>query len=174
MKKWLKRIRGALVMGLTWGLIWAPAGVLIGMVVDPDGAMDEPWIAIGAYPGFLCGVVFSAVLIIAARHRRFEELSLSRFAAWGALAGVLVALLPIAAAVADTGRAPWLLGGVLIGALTVLGAASAAGSLALARKAEQRALGGASAGFDDLTRTPTSASCSSPRRSVPPRPSPAR
>src|SRR5687768_5320353 len=32
MKKWLRRIRGALLMGLTWALIWMPRGLLIGFV----------------------------------------------------------------------------------------------------------------------------------------------
>lgn len=142
MSNWLRRIRGGLLMGLTWALVWAPVGILVGLIVDPDDSMDEMWVLIGAYPGFLCGVVFSAVLVAAARHRRFEELSLPRFAAWGAVAGVLVAMLPIAAASDGTGRAPWLLGGVLLGALTLLGAGSAAASLALARKAEKRSLSG--------------------------------
>lgn len=140
MKQWLKRVRGALLMGVTWALVWAPAGVLIGLIVDPGDSMEEMWVLIGAYPGFLCGVVFSAVLVVAARHRRFEELSLSRFAAWGAVAGLLVAMLPIAAATADTGGTPFLLGAVLIGTLTLLGAGSASASLALARKAERGSL----------------------------------
>src|SRR5918999_1910465 len=76
-KRWLRRIRGALLMGLTWAVAWAPIGVLVGMIVDPDGSMDEMWPAVGAYPGFLSGVVFSVVLAIAARRRRLHELSLS-------------------------------------------------------------------------------------------------
>ncbi len=63
-------------MGLTWAVVWAPVGPLIGMIVDPDGSKDEPWAAVGAYPGFLCGVVFSMVLWIAEGRRRFDELSL--------------------------------------------------------------------------------------------------
>ncbi len=83
MKKWLRRIRGALGMGLIWAAGWAPVGVLIGMIVDPDGSMDEMWVAVGAYPGFIGGVVFSAVLGIAEGRRRFDEVSLPRFGAWG-------------------------------------------------------------------------------------------
>ncbi len=56
MKNWLRRIRGAVLMGLTWAVVWAPIGVLIGMIVDPDESMDEMWFAVGGYPGFLCGV----------------------------------------------------------------------------------------------------------------------
>src|SRR5918998_2963865 len=96
MKKWLRRIRGAVLMGLTWAAVWAPVGILIGLIVDPDGSMDEMWVAVGAYPGFLGGVVFSAVLGIVGRRRRFDELSLPRFVAWGAVAGLLVGALPFA------------------------------------------------------------------------------
>ena len=41
MKKWLRRIRGAVLMGLIWAVVWAPVGVLIGWIVDPTGAMDD-------------------------------------------------------------------------------------------------------------------------------------
>jgi len=138
MKKWLRRIRGAVGMGLTWALVWAPVAVLIGMVVDPDGSMDEMWPAIGAYPGFLGGVVFSTVLAIAARRRRLEDLSLARVAAWGAAAGLLVGVFPFTIGESTTERPLWLLATVVIGSITVLSAASAAGSLALARMGEKR------------------------------------
>ena len=52
MKKWLRRIRGAVLMGLAWAAVWAPVAVLLGtFVVDPDNSMDEMWVAVGAYPG---------------------------------------------------------------------------------------------------------------------------
>jgi len=146
MKRWLTRIRGAVLMGLTWAVVWAPVGVLIGMVVDPDGSMDEPWVAVGAYPGFLGGVVFSAVLGIVARRRRLDELSLPRVAAWGAVAGMLVGALPFAVGTATSELPVWLLGGVVVGSITLLSAVSAAGSLALARRAD--------AGADALEATP--------------------
>jgi fructose-specific phosphotransferase system IIC component len=145
MKKWLRRIRGALGTGLTWAVVWGPAAVLIGLIVDPDGSMDEMWVAIGALPGFLGGVAFSVVLAIAARRRRLEELSLPRVAAWGAVAGLLVGAIPFVLG-DPIGEVPlWQLGSVVIGSITVLSAASAAGSLALARMAERRELPGAGA-----------------------------
>jgi hypothetical protein len=49
-----------------------------------------------AVPGFVGGACFSVVLGIAGRRRRFEDLSLSRFAAWGALGGLLLSLVPAA------------------------------------------------------------------------------
>lgn len=145
MKKWLRRIRGAVGMGLTWAVVWAPVAVLIGMLVDPDGSMDEMWVAIGAYPGFLGGVVFSAVLGIAARRRRLDELSISRVAAWGAVAGLLVGTLPFTIGESTTELPLWLLAGVVIGSITLLSALSAAGSLALARMGDTREGPGAGA-----------------------------
>ena len=48
MSKWLRVIRGAVMKGLTRSVVWAPVGVLTGMIVGPDGAMDEMWVAVGA------------------------------------------------------------------------------------------------------------------------------
>jgi hypothetical protein len=140
MGKWLRRIRGAVGMGLTWALVWAPVAVLIGLFVDPDGSMDEMWPAIGAYPGFLGGVVFSVMLAIAARRRGLDDLSLSRVALWGAGAGLLVGTLPFTIGEPASDRPLWLLATVVIGTITLLSAASAAGSLALARRVGKRAV----------------------------------
>lgn len=133
MNNWLRRIRGAVLMGLAWAVVWAPVGLLIGMIVDPDGSMDEPWVALGTLPGFLCGVVFSMVLWITEGRRRFDELSLARAAVWGALAGLLVGVLPFVLGSQNTnGRPLWLLPVVVIGSVTLMSAVSASVSLALA------------------------------------------
>src|SRR6476620_9955399 len=108
MKRWPRRVRGALLMGLTWAVVWAPAAVLMGMLVDPDGSMDEMWAAIGAYPGFLGGVLFSAVLGMAARRRRLDELSLARVGGWGAAAGLMAGVLPFLVGAATAGSPWWL------------------------------------------------------------------
>ncbi|MDP3775716.1 MAG: hypothetical protein Q8Q85_15765 [Gemmatimonadales bacterium] len=137
MKKWLRRIRGAVLMGLTWAVVWVPVGLLISMIVDPDGSMDEPWILVGAYPGFLSAVVFSMVIWIAERRRRFDELSPTRVGAWGAVAGLLVGMVPFVAGSNSTNLPTWLLMFAIIGPITLLSAVSAGGSLALARRAEK-------------------------------------
>ena len=147
MKKWLRRIRGAVGMGLTWAVAWALVGVLIGLSIEflglPMGwfveVFDAPLPAL-AIPGFVGGAVFSTVLGIAGRRRRFDELSLPRFAAWGAAGGLLLSLFPIAASAASVAEAA-----VIIGPVTLLSVVSASGSLALARKAEERELFDASA-----------------------------
>jgi hypothetical protein len=145
MKKWLRRIRGAVLMGLTWALAWLPVGLLLGMILDPDGSMDEPWVLVGTLPGFLAGVVFSAVLGIAAARRKLDELSVAKVGAWGAVAGLLIGSLPFV--LGDQGpdaKRVWLLPVVVISSITLLSAVSAAGSLVLARKSERRELPDAS------------------------------
>jgi hypothetical protein len=136
LKQWLRQIRGAVGMGLIWAAVWAAVGALIG-IVDSGGSMNELWLgpAIGMYPGFLGGVMFSAVLGIVANRRRLDTLSLSKVVASGGMAGLLVGVLPFAIN-RPTSEAPlWLVGVVVIGSMTLLSAVSAAGSLALARRA---------------------------------------
>ena len=100
----MRRIRGAIGMGLTWAIGWAIAGLLIGVasVVLPGlpwnafyEVFDAPLPAL-AVPGFIAGVFFSTVLGVAGRRRSFDELSLTRFAAWGAVGGLLLTLVPFA------------------------------------------------------------------------------
>ncbi len=146
MKKWLTRIRGAVLMGLAWAAVWAPIGVLIGLIVDPDGSMDEMWVAVGGYPGFLCGAVFSAVRGIADGQRRFDEWSLLRSGAWGAVSGLLVGVLPFAVGTPSPKFPLWLLCLVMIGSVTLLSAISAVGSALLARTAKKRRLRNAGTG----------------------------
>lgn len=144
MRRWLLRLRGAIGMGLTWAFAWAMVGLLIGVAMEffglPMGwfvqVFDAPLPAL-AVPGFVSGAAFSTVLGIAGRRRRFDQLSLPRFTLWGALGGLLVGLLPLL--VAGPGIPPVSIV-VVLGTLTVLSAASAAGSLALARMAEDREL----------------------------------
>jgi hypothetical protein len=155
---WLRRIRGAVGVGVTWAAGWALAGVLIGVAsrLLPGLPWDRffeifdaplPTLAI---PGFIGGVLFSVVLGVAGRRRRFAELSLPRFAGWGAIGGLLLSLVPaalVAVGMASLGRPDaglWQLTAAISGPLILLSAASAAGTLALARKAEKQALPAAS------------------------------
>jgi hypothetical protein len=128
-------------MGLAWAVAWAPIAVLIGtLILDPDNSMDEMWPVIGAYPGFLCGVLFCAVLAIAERGRRLEELHLSRAALWGTVAGLLVGALPFAIGDATTELPPLLFATIVIGSIALLSAASAVASVLLRRSLRRRVL----------------------------------
>ena len=138
MKPWVRRVRSAVVMGLLWAVAWAPLGVLLGLVIDPHGTMDEPWVLIGAYPGFLGGVVFAIVLGIVARRRRLDELSMARTAGWGALAGLIVGMLPFFLGTPTSAVPLWKLASAVIGGITTMSAISAAASLALARRGQRR------------------------------------
>ena len=151
MNQWVRRIRGAIGMALTWAAGWALAGMLIGVtsLLLPGlpwdvffEVFDAPLPAL-AVPGFFGGLFFSAVLGVAGRRRRLDELSLPRFAAWGAVAGLLLSLFPaalVAVGLASMGRPEqlWSFTAFISGPLTLLSAASASGSLLLARKAENQ------------------------------------
>lgn len=153
MQKWLRRIRGVVGMGVTWAIGWALVGLLIGVtsVIFPGlpwhyffDVFDAPLPAL-AMPGFLCGALYSTVLGIAGRHHRFDQLSLPRVAVWGAVGGLLLGLVPAAmvtvglATLTRGGLGLWQLTAVLSGPLMLLSAASASGSLLLARMSEHRA-----------------------------------
>lgn len=144
MKRWLRRIRGAVGMGLVWAIAWAVVGggVMEG-IVDPHGKILDMWPQTLAIPGFLGGVVFSVVLWMSEGRRRFDELSLPRFGALGGLVGLLLGGLAVGAGAASGVLPLWLRAAVIIGPVTLLGAVSASGSLALARMAERRELPGA-------------------------------
>lgn len=138
MNPWLRRFRGAVGMGVTWAVAWAGFGLLIGvglLMGLPLGwfveVFDAPLPAL-AIPGFFSGAAFSLVLGVAARRRRFDELSLPLFAALGAMGGLLLTLLPAGALAL---RSPGVLA-VVGGTLTILSAASATGTLLLARWGE--------------------------------------
>lgn len=147
MRTWLKRLRGVLGMGLTWGVVGFLAGAFIELIhniwPNPLGAAVDIWPAALAYPGFLGGVAFATVLGIAGRSRRFDELSLPGVALLGAVGGALVSLIP-AAMVALGWATPsvpvWRITVALLGPCTLGGALAASGSLVLARMSEDREL----------------------------------
>lgn len=133
MGKWLRRIRGAIGIGFTWGAVWSAAG--FALAVATGFKADAPFPIIFGVLGFIAGVIFSAFLALTAGRRRFDEMSLPRFAGWGAAGGLLLAAVFAKAASLD-----W--GDVLAIAPTfaVACAVCASGSLAVARRALGREL----------------------------------
>jgi hypothetical protein len=143
MTKWRRRVRGAIGMGLSWALAWFGAGMVLLLIVGADAA-DVPFPLGFGMLGFFAGVTFSGVLAITEGRRTFDRMSLPRFAGWGALGGVVLSAVFVP--IAGLGLDVFLGLGVVFG---LAGAACAAGSLALARRAGDRASldeGGAGSG----------------------------
>jgi hypothetical protein len=137
MKKWGRRIRAAIGMGLTWGAAWFGAGILLARV--PGFYSDVPFALLFAPLGFIAGVIFSGTLVAIEGRRRFDRMSLSRFAGWGAVSGLLLSGIFVVGA-ALRGEALWGEFSVFGPVLATASAVCAAGSLALAKRAERREL----------------------------------
>ena len=137
MKKWGRRIRAAIGMGLIWGAAWSGAGTLLARVPGFDS--DLPFALLFAPLGFVTGIIFSGILVGIEGRRGFERTSLSRFAVWGAASGLLLAGIFVVGAALRGGD--WWGEFLVFGPpLTIAGAVCAAGSLALARRADRREL----------------------------------
>ena len=121
MGRWLRRIRGA--MGLAFG-----------------ATADVPFPLGFGLLGFFAGVTFSGVVGILGGRRRFDEMSLPRFTGWGAAGGFLLSTIFVSV-VTLVDDPTFMSNLVFLGPIfAVAGAGCAAGSLALARKAEDRGL----------------------------------
>ena len=140
-------------MGLTWAAGWAVVAFILslaGFFGTGTFSIYVVFAVLWGVVGLVGGSIFSMVLGIAERRRRFEEMSLPRFAAWGGVGGLLLAI-------------PWLFGagpsptlGEMLGTgvvMALLAAGSAAGSLALARRADDRELLDAGADVADIGLT---------------------
>jgi hypothetical protein len=139
MNKWGRRIRGAIGMGLTWGAVGFVAGSLLARVSSFD--IDLPFPLLFAPLGFFAGIIFSGILVVIEGGRGLDRMSIPRFAGWGAVSGLLLTGIFVVGA-AIRGTSLW--GEFLVfgPGLAVASAVCAAGSLALARRAERRELRG--------------------------------
>lgn len=135
MKRLLQRLRGAIGTAITWSAGWCAAGMLIGTTgLFGELALVDYAIFGGVFAGlgFIGGGAFSVVVSLTEGRRRFEQMSMPRFAMWGALGAVIMYLTQAA-----LGQGSGL---VTVAFFALLGAASSAGSLALARRAEDQEL----------------------------------
>ena len=141
MEQWGRRIRGAIGMGLAWAAAGFAAGTLLARV--PGFYSDLPFALLFAPLGFLTGVIFSGILVVIEGRRGLDRMSLARFAGWGAASGLLLTGVFLVGA-ALRGANLW--GEFLVFGppLAIAGAVCAAGSLAVARRAERRELSGPS------------------------------
>lgn len=128
MNRLWRRVRGALGLGVLWGIGGGFVGGMIELVMNILPGSDlflgvDMWPAALAIPGFLAGVLFSVALWAVEGRRSFDALRLPRIGALGAVGGALLGVvigLPL----------------VVIGALALTSGASAMGTLALARRAD--------------------------------------
>ncbi len=145
MKKWSRRIRGAFGTGLTWAAGWFGVGAIVlffvGLAMGVPGGLG---LIVGASlfyagAGFLGGAAFSVILGIIEGRRRFDQMSLPRFTVWGAMGGGLLSIL-WGTLMVTVGAQPLAFATAFVVLVTLLGAGSAAGSLALARRADDSEL----------------------------------
>ena len=116
MKKLLRRIRGALGMGLVWAAGWAVVGGgIMEAFIDPNGAILDMWPQTLAIVGFVGGVVFSVVLGFADGVAGLANCRFPDSPHWGAVAGLLLGVL-VGTPKAELPQ--WLLRLVIIGPMT--------------------------------------------------------
>ena len=122
MKKWR-----ALGTGLTWAFAWSFVGTTFMGLLGVDLRATVDMIGPYAVMGLIGGGAFSV------GSRRFDEMSLPRFAAWGAVAGLLLSM----PSWSNLGGGS-LVNVVMVGVVALMCGGCAAGSLALARKCTRR------------------------------------
>lgn len=137
MPRWLKVIRGMIGMGLTFSVgVGVVASAIAGLVwlLPGTGGGRELFriVAATAIWAFPIGVAFSGIVAVTSRLRSFDELSLPRFAAFGAGAGLL-----LFGGLALNAWHSWSVATAAANAtiFVLLGAGSATASLLIARKA---------------------------------------
>lgn len=154
MPKWMQRVRGAIGMGLTWAAGWIPVGAITGLltasIMDfPLSVVSYNYAVMFGVLGLVGGTIFSTVLNLAEGRRNFAQLTGGRFVGWGALGGLVLGGLAVGLGILGSGAS--LLGAVIVGVATALGAGSAAGTFAIAKAADERALIGEGDGPVGLT-----------------------
>jgi hypothetical protein len=134
----LRRIRGIVGTALTWATAWGVVGAVWGGILSlvgdfPPEASEAGMILVGVLflgvYGFLAGVAFSLVVLAAEKRRTVQQLTLRRVAAWGGLGATLMFAVPVALSTPSV-----LVKGITLVATALLGAGSAAASLAVARR----------------------------------------
>ena len=119
----------AVTWGTVWAAIFAALGLTIGLLepdsIDPgEGPLRVAWI--GAVYGVVSGAVFAVLLALAEEWKAIRDLSLSRAALWGIIG---TAAFPLLTPVDNS----------MVVFLCPVGAALAAASVAVAKRAELHA-----------------------------------
>jgi hypothetical protein len=132
MGNFLRRLRGAVGIAVTWGALWAAIGVVLTLAIgvlrpeeiDPGEGPGKVAAVLGLV-GFLSGLGFAGLLYVGEKRRTIRELSLGRVALWGALGAAAIPAL-MGAPVGEG----WITG--------ILGGVFAVASVAVARRAALR------------------------------------
>ncbi|MBX9929602.1 MAG: hypothetical protein K2X99_11915 [Gemmatimonadaceae bacterium] len=132
-----RRFRAAIGMGVRWAVGAFAVGLVVARI--PGFFSDVPFAILFAPLGFASGIIFSLILVALARRTSIAELSLGRFAGWGAAAGLTLAGVLVGGA-ALRGEAFGSEAVLFAVGLSSASALCATGSLALAKRAEQREL----------------------------------
>ena len=133
MGTWLRRVRGAIGMGLIWAVAWSAAGAVPRWVFGFNP--DAPFPLIFGVLGFVAGIIFSALLVLAEGRRSLDQMSLPRFASWGAVGGFL-----LSAFFTRGASLGWHDALAIVPTFALACAACASVSLAVARRADRREL----------------------------------
>lgn len=124
----MRRIRGILGMAITWAVAWSAVGGIPRWVLGIQSDLPFPILFGGL--GFVAGATFAVILALTDGRRRFDQLSLPRFAVWGAIGGVVLSALFIRGAGLSTGEIL-----AISATFAAASAGCASGSLAIARRA---------------------------------------
>lgn len=132
MNKLFRKLFGVLGIGLTWSIVWGVAFValwLIAAIIHPEDIDpgEGPGVAVGTgvLVGFVSGAVFGTIMAYAENRKAIFDLLPIRVAIWGILAA---AVWPLLTPVHDS----------MMILLCPLGAVSASGAVAIARREELR------------------------------------
>jgi hypothetical protein len=118
-------------MGFIWAAAWFTAGLVPRWVFGVNA--DVPFPLVFGVFGFIAGVTFSGLLVLTEGRRTFDQMSLPRFAGWGATGGLLLsALFAMAASLG------WRDVLAIAPTFALASAVCASGSLAVARRAVRR------------------------------------
>lgn len=118
-------------MGVAWGAAWSVAGYVVAAAFRFEA--DAPFPLIFGVLGFFAGIIFSVLLALTERRRGFDQMSLPRFAGWGATGGLLLSAVFAKAASLDWGDVL-----AIVPTFALASALCATGSLAMARRAARR------------------------------------
>ena len=145
MTRLVRRLRGLLGVGVTWGALWSVIGAGIGLVIgivapevwDVSNPILRWTVGMGLY-GLVSGVGFGSLLALRESRKTALDIPLGRAAIWGVAGAVAVPLLFGAVGTFEVGTTTAeVLGAILV--TGALGGTFAPAAIAIAQRAELRA-----------------------------------